>query len=260
MALIRNYFFSETLQINTSMTIIFPQLQQVNLKMNQLIEKHGFPTLYLLHGLFDDDITWIRRTSIESYVDSLGLAVVMPQVGRSYYTDMVYGPKYWTFLSEEVPKITRTFFRLSDKREYNFVAGVSMGGYGALKWALSRPKQFMAVASLSGRIDIAKLSEDPLRVRDYKLIFDNQTVEDTENDLFWLLKNFNQNKSPKPKVYISCGIEDDLYGENLMFCDALQDAAFDCTFDEGLGGHEWSYWDQKIQDVLDWLVYHFLIP
>ncbi|GMA60977.1 hypothetical protein GCM10025859_14170 [Alicyclobacillus fastidiosus] len=74
----------------------------------------------------------------------------MPQVHRSAYTDMAYGNRYWTFLSEELPEVARSFFHLSDAREDNFVAGLSMGGYGALKWALRKPEQFVAAASLSG--------------------------------------------------------------------------------------------------------------
>ena len=71
------------------------------------------PVLYLLHGLSDDDTIWLRRTSIERYVAPLGLAVVMPQVHRSFYTDEAYGGRYWTFLSEELPQLVGTFFRLS---------------------------------------------------------------------------------------------------------------------------------------------------
>ena len=89
--------------------------------------------LYLLHGLSDDDTIWLRRTSIERYVAPLGLAVVMPQVHRSFYTDEAYGGRYWTFLSEELPAWSRRFFRVSGGREDTFVAGLSMGGYGALK-------------------------------------------------------------------------------------------------------------------------------
>lgn len=91
------------------------------------------PTLYLLHGLSDDHTIWLRRTSIERYVASMGLAVVMPAVHRSFYTDMDKGYRYWTFISEELPALARSFFPLSDKREDNFAAGLSMGGYGAFK-------------------------------------------------------------------------------------------------------------------------------
>ena len=111
--------------------------------------------LYLLHGLSDDDTIWLRRTSIERYVAPLGLAVVMPQVHRSFYTDEAHGNRYWTFLSEELPELVHHFFRLSRRREDTFVAGLSMGGYGALKWALREPERFAAAASMSAAADVA---------------------------------------------------------------------------------------------------------
>jgi S-formylglutathione hydrolase FrmB len=95
--------------------------------------------LYLLHGLSDDDTAWLRRTSIERYVSELGLAVVMPQVHRSFYSDELHGLRYWTFLSDELPQLVDSFFHVSTRREDTFVAGLSMGGYGALKWALRQP-------------------------------------------------------------------------------------------------------------------------
>src|SRR5690606_35149889 len=118
--------------------------------------KKKHPVLYLLHGLSDDDTIWLRRTSIERYVAGLGLAVVMPNVHRSFYADMAYGGQYWTFLTEELPRVAGDFFPLSDAREDNYVAGLSMGGYGAFKWALSYPERFAAAGSLSGVLDLAK--------------------------------------------------------------------------------------------------------
>lgn len=106
----------------------------------QCVTGNLHPTLYLLHGLSDDDSIWLRRTSIERYVAQMGIAVVMPQVHRSFYTDMAAGGQYWTFISEELPALARSFFPLSAKREDNFVAGLSMGGYGALKLGLRKPE------------------------------------------------------------------------------------------------------------------------
>ena len=107
--------------------------------------------LYLLHGLSDDHTAWLRYTSIERYATARGLAVVMPAVHRSFYADEAHGHAYWHFVSEELPAIVAAFFRLSERREDTFVAGLSMGGYGALKLGLHHPERFAAVASLSGR-------------------------------------------------------------------------------------------------------------
>ena len=155
MALIKCDFYSDALGLSTSMHVILPQQTHTQIGMENVTGTGLHPTLYLLHGMSDDDSIWLRRTSIERYVASLGIAVVMPQVHRSFYTDMAEGGQYWTFISEELPKLARSFFPLSPKREDNFVAGLSMGGYGAFKLALRKPDQYAAAASLSGALDMA---------------------------------------------------------------------------------------------------------
>src|ERR687886_256985 len=161
MALLRCDIFSDVLGLSTSMTVILPQPTQTQIGMTGDAGDQPPPVLYLLHGLSDDDSIWLRRTSIERYVAPLGLAVVMPQVHRSFYRDEAYGGKYWTFVSEELPELVRRFFRVSQTRDDTFVAGLSMGGYGALKLALRQPERFAAAASLSGALDVAALSASP---------------------------------------------------------------------------------------------------
>ena len=142
MAHLRVDFFSDSLSLSTSMTVLLPQRTTTQIGMTGAVTDGPPPVLYLLHGLSDDDTIWLRRTSIERYVAPLGLAVVMPQVHRSFYTDEHYGGAYWTFLSDELPRLVHEWFRVSDRREETFVAGLSMGGYGALKWALRQPERF----------------------------------------------------------------------------------------------------------------------
>jgi len=251
MALIKCDFFSESLQLSTSMTVILPQQTnlQIGMKNNRSGEKHQ--TLYLLHGLSDDHSIWTRRTSIERYAAPLGLAVVMPQVDRSFYTNMVYGNKYWTFLTEELPMVARSFFPLSEAREDNFVAGLSMGGYGAFKWALNKPDHFIAAASLSGAMDVETLrkrSEGEL----YQLIFGEESILGTEHDLFSLVENLKE-RTVKPSLYQCCGTEDFLFEDNKRFKQACEQTSFDYSYEFSPGSHEWGYWDKKIQDVLEWL-------
>src|SRR5215211_3786089 len=157
MAHLRCDFFSDTLGLSTSMTVILPQPTQNQIGMAGAAAEGPPPVLYLLHGLSDDDTIWLRRTSIERYVAPLGLAVVMPQVHRSFYTDEHYGGRYWTFLSEELPDLVGSWFQVSQRREDTFVAGLSMGGYGALKWALRQAGRFAAAACLSGAVNVEGL-------------------------------------------------------------------------------------------------------
>ncbi|MDQ0229833.1 S-formylglutathione hydrolase FrmB [Metabacillus malikii] len=214
-------------------------------------DKHQ--TLYLLHGFSDDDTIWTRRTSIERYVAPLGLAVVMPQVHQSFYTDMKYGNRYWTFLTEELPEIARSFFPLSEKREDNFVAGLSMGGYGAFKWALRHPDRIAAAASLSGALDMAKWIKQPNHLQDvFSLIYGEDEIANTDNDLLWLLEQ-GEKQTLKPDLYQCCGTEDFLYDSNLTFTAKCEQTSYSLTTDYGPGSHEWEYWDEKIKDVLKWL-------
>jgi putative tributyrin esterase len=254
MALLRCEFFSDVLGLNLTMTVILPQATSSQIGVQGAAAAGGFPTLYLLHGLSDDDSIWQRYTSIERYVAPLGLAVVMPQVHRSFYADERSGHRYWTFLSEELPEVVGSFFRVSDRREDTFVAGLSMGGYGAFKWALRQPHRFAAAASLSGAIDIVSIR----RTREPKPVdpdlFDRvfgDRLEGTDDDLLWLLDRADP--ATLPRLYLCCGTEDALYPHSVTFRDACQARGIPLTVDFGPGDHEWAYWDARIVDVLAWL-------
>ncbi|WP_424766847.1 alpha/beta hydrolase [Paenibacillus sp. sgz302251] len=256
MALITCNFFSEVLGLSTSMTVILPQQTSTQIGLNNRSSQSLHKTLYLLHGLSDDDTIWLRRTSIERYVAELGLAVVMPNVHQSFYTDMEYGNKYWTFLTEELPSIARSFFPLSDAREDNFVAGLSMGGYGAFKWALRHPDRISAAGSLSGAVDMAKHIKDPAyphMVPYFRLIYGEKDIEGTDDDLLHVVKQLAATDAPMPALYQCCGTDDFLYEDNLAFRDACADADYPLTYEEGPGTHEWGYWDTHIQHFLRWL-------
>jgi S-formylglutathione hydrolase FrmB len=252
MALLRCDFFSDTLGLSTSMTVILPQGTTEQIGMAGTARTGAPPVLYLLHGLTDDDTAWLRRTSIERYVAPLGLAVVMPQVHRSFYTDQAHGGRYWTFLSEELPDVVESFFRVSDRREDTFVAGLSMGGYGAFKWALRRPERFAAAASLSGSLDMAARSTaDDLDPGLMETIYGDRRVAGSDDDLLHLLDGASSRDVPQ--LYLCCGTEDHLLAENERFVAAARQADVPMTVDLGPGDHEWGYWDARIQDVLAWL-------
>jgi putative tributyrin esterase len=253
MALLRCDVFSEALSLSTSMTVILPQPTTTQIGMTGGAGDEPPPVLYLLHGLSDDDTIWLRRTSIERYVAPLGLAVVMPQVHRSFYTDEAYGGKYWTFVSEELPGLVGRFFRVSQRREDTFVAGLSMGGYGALKLALRQPERFAAAASLSGALDVVALSrrsrpEDPTL---WKRVLGGRVAGGSEHDLFALVRRADAARLPA--LHVSCGTEDELLASNTRFVAACGSAGVPLTTSFGPGEHDWAYWDDRIQDVLAWL-------
>ena len=256
MALIHCDFYSEVLGMCTSICALLPQPRSINSQIEESSIDQKYPVLYLLHGILDDHTSWQRNTSIESYAEPLGLAVIMPAVQRSFYTDMAYGYKYWTYLSEELPTLVQSFFHISSKREDNFVAGLSMGGYGAFKLALRHPARYAAAASLSGGLDIVSIAkgEDEAWQREMESVFGNlNQLEGSENDLFHLAKVISEQDVDCPFLYQCCGIEDFIYQDNLRFRDHALSLNLPLTYEEGPGYHEWRYWDQQIQRVLEWL-------
>lgn len=251
MAHLRCDFFSDALGLSTSMTVILPQPTASQIGMTGTAPQGAPPVLYLLHGLSDDDTIWLRRTSIERYVAPLGLAVVMPQVHRSFYLDGVHTGSYWTFLSEELPEIVQRFFRVSDRREDTFVAGLSMGGYGAFRLALHQPERFAAAASLSGALDLPWLQRQGRREQLMTAVFGGRDAAGSDDDLIDLLGRVDA--AALPSLYVACGTEDPLIGGNRRFVEAAGDHGIDVTTSFAPGEHEWGLWDATIDDVLAWL-------
>ena len=254
-------FFSESLGMRTTMNVILPQQTLAGNIPNEAQNKRKtkYRTLYLLHGHSDDHTAWQRWTSIERYVEGKNLAVVMPAVHLSFYTDMVHGGKYWQFISQEVPAIVQSMFPLSDKRADTFVAGLSMGGYGAFKLALTHPERFAAAASLSGAVDISEVVKghgepnDDMWLAGMRNIFgDLEKVPGSKHDLFKLAEKVAA-ETIKPRLYQCCGTEDFLHADNIRFRDHLRSLPLDLTYEESPGVHEWGYWDTMIQHFLAWL-------
>jgi len=250
-------FFSETLGILSSMYVLLPQRKMADVKGRRAPK---YKTLYLLHGHSDDHTAWQRYTSIERYAEGLNLAVVMPAVHVSFYNDMAYGLKYWQFISEEVPALVRDLFPLSAARKDNFVAGLSMGGYGAFKLALTHPERFAAAASLSGAVDLSEVvrvkknePDNKAWIEEMRTVFgDLSKVPGSKHDLFALARNVA--KGPvAPRLYQCCGTEDELHPDNLRFRDLVRRLPLDLTYEEGPGEHNWAYWDKMIQHVLAWM-------
>ena len=182
--------------------------------------------------------------------------MVLPAAQRSFYTDALRGQRYWTFLSEELPRLARHFFPLSARPAENFVAGLSMGGYGAFKLALTHPERYAAAASLSGALDVARLvsEEESAGGSELQQIFGpSEPLTHSANDLFHLAKQLVRRPGPRPALYQWCGTEDFLHADNVRFRAQAAAHGLALTSEEGPGGHEWACWDAQIQRVLDWL-------
>ncbi len=249
MAFLQCDFYSDALGMSTSMNVIIPQGTKSQIGMHTTSHRKHHPVLYLLHGLTDDHTIWHRRTSLERYVAAYDLIVVMPNVHRSFYTDMKYGYKYWTFISEELPCICAGFFPISSRREDTFAAGLSMGGYGAFKLALNHPDRFAAAASLSGVMDIRSNACMERFPQDMGLIFGKDGPSGPLQDLFCAVENITPEQCPF--LFQCCGTEDSLYDQNRRFYDFAAGRNLPIIHDEGPGDHDWDYWDSQIKKILD---------
>ena len=257
MALLHTDFFSNELQMCVQMDVILPQRTTGQIGMEGVKKAGKYPTLYLLHGLSDDHTIWQRRTSIERYAADLGIAVVMPCTHRCWYTDTYDGMKYYTYVAEELPQICRDFFpNMSDKREDTWVAGLSMGGYGALKLGLRASDTFSKCASLSGAVDAAGIcSQRNLGREEYwKTVFGPyDEIRGSFNDLFAAAEELKASGKVLPDVYMWCGTEDSLLDSNIKMKEHLENLGYNLTYEQSPGNHSWGYWDDKIQTVLKWM-------
>jgi S-formylglutathione hydrolase FrmB len=245
-ALLRCDFFSKAVNIETTMNVILPEDT----------DDRAFPTLYLLHGYSDNCTAWTRWTAIERYAKQYRLAIVMPEVQKSFYCDfpaMQEGYRYWSFVSEELVEITRRFFRLSHRREDTYVAGLSMGGFGALKCALNRPDVFSAAGSLSGVMPHLDEAATTRGLKEVEMVYGEMSRDaDGGNDLFAAAERLAQDPD-RPRLYQYCGTEDFLYQSNLRFRDHLRALGYRHTYAESPGGHEWRLWDRYIEQFLKFL-------
>ena len=250
MALMHVDFYSESLGYNVNCEVIIPQQSRSLIGM-KTTRGETYRTLYLLHGYSDDCTIWQRRTSIERYVADRNMAVVMPSAGLSGYTDMKDGGAYRTFIADELPSVMRSFFNgMSDRREDNFIAGLSMGGYGAMKLGLQKPESYGGIASFSGAFDVyrrAKSGSDYWR----SVFGDPEGIPGSENDVYYLAEKVKKDGSPLPGIYMWCGTEESLLDEDRRMNDLLCACGYTVKYVETPGIHHWKYWDEQVVNALD---------
>lgn len=256
MAFFEMHCFSHALNIEVAVNVIIPDKPKSEKKVGPRFDT--YKTLYLLHGLSDDHTIWMRRTSIERYAIEHGIAVVMPAGNRSWYSDTAYGAKYFTFVAEELPAICRSYFvGMSDKREDNMVAGLSMGGYGAFKIGMTYPDRFFGCAALSGAFDVLNIGKWHLEEWRGNWGFDLCVPEDlagSASDLFALTEKTVKSGVTLPKLYFWCGTEDFLINKNRDYKALLDSLGVAYTYKESVGDHTWKWWDLHIQDALNCLL------
>ena len=239
--------------LNISVEVILPQGE---------VPPRGHRTVWLLHGMSDNETMWQRRTSIERYADAHNVAVVMPAVQLSCYADMAHGYPFYTFVTEELPRVMREFFPLSSAREDNYVVGLSMGGEGACKIGLSKPENYSVIGCLSAGAynheprDVSNPDpNNPYSLWEFNR-FDGIPVEGTPRDCFGNAKKIMEEGKPVPRIYHAIGSSDFLLESAYKtrdFFRSFDGNPFDYHFEEHPGAHTWDFWDLHIQRFLDFV-------
>ena len=258
MALLQVNFYSVELKRNVPAQVILPAEERYG-------GEAPYKTLYLLHGLMDNYTAWTSNTRIERWAMERNLAVVMPSAENSFYLDNPYGSSvfgnFGKYIGEELVNITRKMFPLSRKREDTFIAGLSMGGFGALRNGLKYHRTFSHIACLSGAIHFFEYPfDDPGRniIGEDACFGDLYEASKTDRNPRVAAETMFESKRENseieyPKVYFACGTEDYLLQANRDFVDFLKKNEVDVLYEEGPGEHDWDFWDTYIQQVLAWL-------
>ena len=252
MAVLQIDVYSKALDMEVHVNVLYPEFTRV-----PEAAKGDIPVLYLLHGMGGNAHTWLHRTAIQRLVRKTNLIVVMPDTHNGWYTNTRYGYPYFDAIAQELPKLMQQIFpAMSKKREKTFIAGLSMGGYGAFKIALST-NQYSYAASLSGALNFDG--------------FDAQAVE-LGNPDYWSstfgdmsdwprhpesIQQLAKTSDKKLHLFIWCGKEDFLIEANRSARDFLEAEGYQITYKENHGKHEWYYWDRLMESVLEWLPIDF---
>lgn len=252
--------FSKHLRRTVTFNVILPSDKLVFGEMKQEIVKGPYKTLYLLHGIFGNYTDWVSGTRIQKWAEDQNLAVIMPSGDNKFYVDNELSGEYYSkFIGEELVDVSRRMFNLSHKKEDTFIAGLSMGGYGAMTNGLKYANTFGYVAALSAAFILEAFANT--KEGDKGSILSRNELISVFGDLDKLVGSDKDykihakqlDKKDRPHIYIACGTEDHLIKSNREFRDYLLDLNFDVKYEEGPGGHDWVFWDTYIYKVLQWL-------
>ncbi len=219
-------------------------------------KKKLYPVVYLLHGLGGSYANWTDKTGLADYVRDHGIIVVTPEGGNGWYTDSVSAPtdRFESYIiSELIPEVEKRFAVDPDRRG-RIIAGLSMGGYGAMKFGLKYPEKFSLVGSFSGALGVASFTEKnagTIGKGVESILGDEDSEVRKANDIFALLRAMPADKiAGLPFIYQSCGTEDFLFENNRRFLDLLTEKKVKREYREHPGLHDWTFWDSQIREFL----------
>ncbi len=260
MAFINSTFYSNVLQQEVMLDLYLP---------NDRAEKDikaPDGVIYFLHGMGSSQKRFREYTAANRYCMDNHLAIVYISAPQSFYSDMKYGMKYYTYITEELPVFLKSAYNLDFPREKTFLAGLSMGGYGTLKIGLNNPDKFGAIAPFSAPCNMKGMSEQMKKegaptgdISTFiNVLGENLDFENTD-DPYWLIENVSKLPAEKqPRIRLMCGKQDELamiYLQNVefdKFCKTLPLA--DYKFMSWDGGHEYAFWDRALMHAISFFL------
>ena len=261
MAYIDFRLYSEVLHHYADVDIYFPNDAPHGLHLPEI---RG--VLTLLHGYGATSRDWFDLSSACRYAADNGLVLIAPDCGMGFYCDMVYGDRWYTYLTQELPDLLARTFVLPSSREQNFIAGFSMGGYGAMMIGMRNPDRYAGIASFSGAVDLAMMidlyKEQGKGRRIFAPIFGEDLILPESLNLHNLIREIaSLPKEQQPRLLFTCGSEDDapfyIHQENQsLYQDARTLPLADYRYMEWTGKHEWKFWDRSLVYAID----RFLSP
>lgn len=221
-------------------------------------ETTRYPVLYLLHGLTGHYSDWVSRTNVADYAADYRVIVVMPEGNDSWYTDSatVATDKYESYVLKELIPDVQQRYRTIEARYGRSIAGLSMGGYGAIKFGLKSPATFIFAASMSGAFGVTRFTEKELGERwgdSMKLFGPAGSETRSANDLFHILEKLTPARtSSLPYFYFDCGTEDSplIFSSNRELSVLMFEKKIPHEFRQLPGDHSWAYWDRQVQEIL----------
>ena len=218
----------------------------------------------LLHGYNNCNTDWFHMTSVCRYAADNGLILVAPFCDNSFYNDMVHGGDYFKYITEELPVLLEKMFNIPKIRDNNYIAGISMGGYGAMLIGLSRPDLYAGIGCFSGVVMLDMLmnmGRDMDEIKDtFGPVFgDGLTLPEDKNLVHLINKVSEMPKNEQPKIFLTAGKQDnavyhvnDQYKMFLSKIDKEKLSNFKCMEWDGL--HEWNFWDRSIVYAVDFFL------
>lgn len=213
-----------------------------------------FPVLYLLHGLYGNYLDWDTRTGLENYARNLPVLIVMPDADDSWYTDSATVPadKFENYIAKDVIAEVDGRFATIRNRDARAIAGLSMGGYAAMKFALKYPDLFAFAGSLSGALNAGTnlyAQRPEFRAKLLEVFGPEGSSTRAQNDVFTLL-SASASQTSYPYLYLACGTSDYFLQTNREFVSQLSSRKIPYEYHETAGGHTWEYWDAAVQPML----------